>query len=305
MIEFDKNGTCYITLDNLLFLAHFSFTVIDLASGETLFEDNCPFSSGTKKRHVGSIVYNEINKTIFLISCSGDIAIYELNQKKKITKRFSYNEKVYWVFNHISPCWFDKEFLNIFLEKQDKMLLRRISYSGKIFDIDLKNCVTRNSLNHAENEILAKVNFDSKIIDTTSDSINFLELSKVFPELNKEDIISVFILTNKDSLYVLSKENDEVILHKKDEKLIKIDSFRRHYPDSYVEARIINNAVAIVEWDVDWDLLTYKVHFKYKNIEKEFDLSKNFKANKTFHLLSFNDRYIAFFDGNKVSILKI
>lgn len=305
MIEFDKNDTCYITLDNLLFLAHFSFTVIDLTSGETLFEDKYPFSSGTKKRHIGSIVYNEINKTIFLISCSGDIAIYELNQKNKITKRFSYIEKTYWLFNHISPYWFDKEFLNIFLEKQDKMLLRRISYSGKIFDIDLKNSVTRNSLNHAENEIIANVNFDSKIIDATLDSINFLELSKVFPELNKEDIISVFISMNKDSLYVLSKENDKVILHKKDDKLVKIDSFRMYYPDSYVEARIINNALAIVEWDVDWDLFTYKIHFKHKNIEKEFDLSESFKANKTFHLLSFNDQYITFFDWNKISVLKI
>lgn len=127
----------------------------------------------------------------------------------------------------------------------------------------------------------------------------------MFPELNKEDIISVFISMNKDSLYVLSKENDKVILHKKDDKLVKIDSFRMYYPDSYIEARIINNALAIVEWDVDWDLFTYKIHFKHKNIEKEFDLSESFKANKTFHLLSFNDQYITFFDWNKISVLKI
>lgn len=292
-MEFKKKDISYITSDNLILLGHFDFSVVDLNTEKTLFEDRLPF--GIKNRQISNIVYIEREHIIFLVSFNGDFAIFKIDQNNNsITKTYSYIQKGNWYYCDASTYWIDEEYLYIFLEKQNKFYFRKISYSGEIIDYDLNTNDGRYSLNCIENEQIVNFNKESKIIDSSSpNSLQFLDIADICPGFNKKNILSIFTDGCSKNLFLLA-DNSEIILYKKENEFIKINSFKRNSLHSKFHAKFINNCFVLLEEVVDYDKWNYKIYLTYNSLQKEFDISGYFKDDISLHLSSFNSEWISF-----------
>jgi len=302
-----KNKSDSLILNDLIFVAHFEFSVCNLTTHEIIYEDKTPY--GPKKRQVSHIVYLDDKELIFLISFNGDFAIYHINNEcNSITKLYSYFQKGTLFCDNIDPVWIDKEFLITFLEKQRQWIIRKITFEGKIFDHNLNGFLPGSSKSflYDKNRIV-RLNDEPKLIDMSSlESLNFFEIPSLFPELKVSTITDIFTNGISQDIYCATLENNEFSIYKREPKLTKIFSFKRQFLSSNIHSRFLNGDLIFAEEYVNYISCELKIAITTGNTQKEYDFTDFSRSIPICpHLSSFSDRWISFVDNRTIYVFDL
>jgi len=304
-MKFENKSQSYIASNDLIFITHFDFAIYNLLNNEILFEDKNPF--GSKVIEIEHIVYVENKELIVLISFNGDFVIYHFNQKRNcLTKLHTYIEKGTLCYGDIYPPIICNEFLLVFLLNNGKAIIRKISFNGEIFDYTFDNCIHGSYGGFLfNNDLTVRINGEIKILDTSSDSIKLVNVSSLFSEIKEKQIKNVFSDTTSQSLYCSILDNKETIVFKRDQKLEKIASFKKHYSSSILCAKFVDKHLDFVEQYKSLHNCSFKLYMKFGDRKKNIDCTEYHKKYNLLLLSSFNERWVSFVSYNGIYVFEI